>query len=82
MTVPVFVIDCGEREVVVCPFKSEVGIADKNTTTPIINSDGKEMKVPGFLVDERVVCTKIRRFDFPSSSSSSTATSTTATVAI
>lgn len=70
---PVFVIDCGEREVVVCPYKSEFGTAEKNTTAPILNSDGKEMKVPGFLVDERVACTKIRRFDFTPTNSVTTA---------
>jgi hypothetical protein len=59
---PVFVIDFGEREVVVCPYKSEVGTAEKNTPTPVLSCDGKEMKVPGFLVDQRVTCTKIRRF--------------------
>jgi hypothetical protein len=74
---PVFVIDFGEREVVVCPFKSEVGTAEKNTTTPVITTEGKEMKVPGFLVDQRVPCTKIRRFNF-----SACYTSTTVSTAI
>jgi hypothetical protein len=60
---PVFVIDFGgEREVVICPYKSEIGTAEKNSHSPILSCDGKEMKVPGFLVDQRITCTKIRRF--------------------
>lgn len=59
---PVFIIDFGEREVIVCPYKSEVGTAEKNTDTPVLSIDGKEMKVPGFVVDHRVYCTKIHRF--------------------
>jgi len=69
---PVYVIDFGgEREVVICPYKSEIGTADKNSNSPIISCDGKEMKVPGFLVDQRIACTKIRRFWSPSTLSNS-----------
>lgn len=69
---PVYVIDFGgEREVVICPYKSEIGTADKNSNAPILSCDGKEMKVPGFLVDQRITCTKIRRFWSPSTLSNS-----------
>lgn len=76
---PIFVIDCGEREVVICPFKAEIGTAEKNTNSPILNLDGKEMKVPGFLVDERVVCTKIRRFEYTPTTATNTNNTTSVT---
>lgn len=68
--VPVFVIDVvqSDSEVIVCPYKAEVGTADKNSNLPVLSCDGKEMKVPGFIMDHRVKCTRISRF--PTSASS------------
>lgn len=84
---PVFVIDVlqSEREVVVCPQKNEVGAADKNSESPVISADGKEMKVPGFLVDLRIPCTNIHRFPALSTACSPLSTpvpSTTATAVL
>lgn len=78
--VPVFVIDslqC-DQEVVICPYKSEVGTADKNTNSPVYSCDGKEMKVPGFITDHRVKCTRISRL--PTASTTSTTIITVSTV--
>lgn len=59
---PVYVIDCGEREVVICPYKEEISTGDKNAASPLKTIDGKEMKVPGFILDFRIPCTPIKRF--------------------
>lgn len=82
--VPVFVIDAlqCDYEVVVCPYKSEVGTADKNTNSPVLSCDGKEMKVPGFITDHRVKCTRISRFPTATTISTTIITTTNVTATL